>query len=130
MIRCTSFLSDAFFAFFGFVTGRDFGYAPGYAVLGGVLLIGGLMLLFLIASLIAQRVKISLPSEEGEDAAGKQADADPSLDISPTKDASATLPQTGKGNGASPENTAPRGAESVKETDDGTADESRETGEK
>ena len=64
MTKCAGILRDAFFAFFGFVTGRDFGYAPGYAVLGGALLLGALLLLFLLASLLARHAKMPLPPEE------------------------------------------------------------------
>lgn len=67
MINSASFLTDVFFAFFGAVTGRHFGeYPPGYPVIGGVLLIGGLLLLAVLASLLARKIKMPLPPEERE----------------------------------------------------------------
>lgn len=67
MIYGASFLTDVFFAFFGAVTGRHFGeYPPGYPVIGGVLLIGGLLLLAVLASLLARKIKMPLPPEERE----------------------------------------------------------------
>ena len=67
MIYGASFLTDVFFAFFGFVTGRKFGeYPSGYPLIGGALVIGGLLLLAVIASLLARKVKMPLPPEERE----------------------------------------------------------------
>lgn len=67
MINSASFLTEVFFAFFGAVTGRHFGeYPPGYPVIGGVLLIGGLLLLAVLASLLARKIKMPLPPEERE----------------------------------------------------------------
>lgn len=67
MIYGASFLTDVFFAFFGFVTGRKFGeYPSGYPLIGGVLVIGGLLLLAVLASLLARKVKMPLPPEERE----------------------------------------------------------------
>lgn len=67
MIYGASFLTDAFFAFFGFVTGRKIGEYPSwYPLIGGVLVIGGLLLLAVLASLLARKVKMPLPPEERE----------------------------------------------------------------
>ena len=67
MIYGASFLTDVFFAFFGFVTGRKFGeYPSGYPLIGGVLVIGGLLLLAVLASRLARKVKMPLPPEERE----------------------------------------------------------------
>lgn len=75
MIRTANFLTDALFAFFGFVTGTDTGLAPGYAVLGGTLLIGGLIAVFLMAALLTRHAKVPLPPEERETGAGRTNDA-------------------------------------------------------
>lgn len=67
MIYGASFLTDVFFAFFGFVTGRKIGEYPSwYPLIGGVLVIGGLLLLAVLASLLARKVKMPLPPEERE----------------------------------------------------------------
>lgn len=70
MIRTANFLTDALFAFFGVVTGTDTGLAPGYAVLGGAVLIGGLLAVFLLAALLTRHAKVPLPPEERETSAG------------------------------------------------------------
>ena len=69
MIRTANFLTDALFAFFGVVTGTDTGLAPGYAVLGGAVLIGGLLAVFLLAALLTRHAKVPLPPEERETSA-------------------------------------------------------------
>ncbi len=70
MIRTANVLTDALFAFFGFVTGSDTGLAPGYVVLGGAVLIGGLLAVFLLAALLTRHAKMPLPPEERETSAG------------------------------------------------------------
>lgn len=70
MIRTANFLTDALFAFFGVVTGTDTGLAPGYVVLGGAVLIGGLLAVFLLAALLTRHAKVPLPPEERETSAG------------------------------------------------------------
>ena len=88
MIRTMNFLTDAFSAFFGSVTGTDTGLATGYAVLGGALLIGGLLAVFLIATFLTRHAKVPLPPEEqgtgavDDDTAGDSAaDADEKREI-------------------------------------------------
>lgn len=111
MINSASFLTDVFFAFFGAVTGRHFGeYPPGYPVIGGVLLIGGLLLLAVLASLLARKIKMPLPPEEregGGDSSDKNGNDEGN--VGGGDEAVPASPHTPKGNGDVPENRAPRG---------------------
>lgn len=114
MINSASFLTDVFFAFFGAVTGRHFGeYPPGYPVIGGVLLIGGLLLLAVLASLLARKIKMPLPPEEregGGDSNGKNGndEGNGGGECGGGKAATAA-PHTPENHGDAPEDGAPRG---------------------
>lgn len=111
MINSASFLTDVFFAFFGAVTGRHFGeYPPGYPVIGGVLLIGGLLLLAVLASLLAGKIKMPLPPEEREGGGdSNDKNGNDEGNGSGGDEAGPASPHTPKGNGDAPENRAPRG---------------------
>lgn len=114
MINSASFLTDVFFAFFGAVTGRHFGeYPPGYPVIGGVLLIGGLLLLAVLASLLARKIKMPLPPEEregGGDSSDKNGNDEGNVggECGGGKAATAA-PRISESHGDAPENRAPRG---------------------
>lgn len=114
MINSASFLTDVFFAFFGAVTGRHFGeYPPGYPVIGGVLLIGGLLLLAVLASLLARKIKMPLPPEEregGGDSSDKNGNDEGNVggECGGGKAATAA-PHTPENHGDAPEDGAPRG---------------------
>ena len=111
-----SFITDIFFAFFGFVTGRDFGaYPTWYAPLGGALLIGGLLLLSVLACLIAGKIRMPLPPEEREGATKNDADG---CDADGEGPAGKDDQGRGRQDGEAPENRAPRGddAPSVDQT--------------
>ena len=111
MINSASFLTDVFFAFFGAVTGRHFGeYPPGYPVIGGVLLIGGLLLLAVLASLLARKIKMPLPPEEREGGGdSNDKNGNDEGNGSGGDEAGLASPHAPKGNGDVPENRAPRG---------------------
>ncbi|MGM9609418.1 MAG: hypothetical protein ACI3XE_04265 [Eubacteriales bacterium] len=56
---------DALKAFFGYLIGRPVsGASVWQTVLGGVMVIGGFLVVFLLAALILYRVKMPLPPEE------------------------------------------------------------------
>lgn len=111
MINSASFLTDVFFAFFGAVTGRHFGeYPPGYPVIGGVLLIGGLLLLAVLASLLARKIKMPLPPEEREGGGdSNDKNGNDEGNGGGEDEAVPASPHAPKGNGDVPENRAPRG---------------------
>lgn len=106
MRYCVSFITDIFFAFFGFVTGREFGAYPAwYALLGGVFLIGGLLLLSVLAGLVARRLRMPLPPEEREGATEDGADG---CDAAGDEPAEEDGPDREKQDGEAPGNRAQR----------------------
>lgn len=64
---CAGGLGDALRAFFGFLLGLPVPDATtGETILGGAIVLGGFLLLFLLGGLLLLRVKMPLPPEERE----------------------------------------------------------------